>query len=349
MSAFVVYGCDAAPHSDRHGLWHTCEPCLHRCCAATLQLSHVHKSYGVVRFVDPQARHLMCERLQNLLQQGKAILPTTHVLDEAGPLCGRRCGRACSARAAGRGQRRDDVRPCAGCPAAARRSDAESRRALPAPPGQPGRPVPETHRPADTGRRLKGRPQNSTTMLVSTYAAPRLSGHFRPVFMRNWRVWQKLVLVVPSVIGNIAEPLITLVEFGYGLGALVEQIDGKTYIESSRIGQRRGQRRACRDLRGTVFGLFARADAEDPGRHHDCTDRPRRHRVRRDALGRVQVAVLRGRDSAGHLCTGYQPRPHDAARAARARALSASPSRRSRWCSTPWPGVTIPLPATSRW
>jgi hypothetical protein len=51
--------------------------------APLLQLFHVHKSYGVVRFVDPQARHLMCERLQNLLQQGKAILPTTHLMDES--------------------------------------------------------------------------------------------------------------------------------------------------------------------------------------------------------------------------------------------------------------------------
>jgi len=66
-------------------------------------------------------------------------------------------------------------------------------------------------------------------MLFSIYAAPHLSGRFWPVFMRNWRVWQKLA--VPSVIGNIAEPLITLVAFGYGLGALVGQIDGKPYIQ----------------------------------------------------------------------------------------------------------------------
>jgi lipooligosaccharide transport system ATP-binding protein len=39
--------------------------------------------------LDPQARHVMWERLQNLLQQGKAILLTTHFMDEAERLCDR--------------------------------------------------------------------------------------------------------------------------------------------------------------------------------------------------------------------------------------------------------------------
>ena len=39
--------------------------------------------------LDPQARHLMWERLQRLLQQGKSILLTTHFMDEAERLCQR--------------------------------------------------------------------------------------------------------------------------------------------------------------------------------------------------------------------------------------------------------------------
>jgi lipooligosaccharide transport system ATP-binding protein len=39
--------------------------------------------------LDPQARHLMWERLQLLLQQGKSILLTTHFMDEAERLCAR--------------------------------------------------------------------------------------------------------------------------------------------------------------------------------------------------------------------------------------------------------------------
>jgi lipooligosaccharide transport system ATP-binding protein len=39
--------------------------------------------------LDPQARHLMWERLKQLLQQGKSILLTTHFMDEAERLCDR--------------------------------------------------------------------------------------------------------------------------------------------------------------------------------------------------------------------------------------------------------------------
>ncbi|WP_300717195.1 ATP-binding cassette domain-containing protein [Hydrogenophaga sp.] len=39
--------------------------------------------------LDPQARHLMWERLQVLLQEGKSILLTTHFMDEAERLCSR--------------------------------------------------------------------------------------------------------------------------------------------------------------------------------------------------------------------------------------------------------------------
>ena len=66
-------------------------------------------------------------------------------------------------------------------------------------------------------------------MLISPYAAPRITSRFWPVVLRNLLVWRKLA--VPSVVGNIAEPLITLVAFGYGLGALVGQIGGRPYIE----------------------------------------------------------------------------------------------------------------------
>jgi len=39
--------------------------------------------------LDPQARHLIWERLKQLLKQGKTILLTTHFMDEAERLCGR--------------------------------------------------------------------------------------------------------------------------------------------------------------------------------------------------------------------------------------------------------------------
>ena len=52
---------------------------------------------------------------------------------------------------------------------------------------------------------------------------PALDASFWPVFYRNFLVWRKLAL--PSLVGNIAEPLIWLVAFGYGMGALIGTID----------------------------------------------------------------------------------------------------------------------------
>lgn len=66
-------------------------------------------------------------------------------------------------------------------------------------------------------------------MSVRTFRLPRLSTRFVPVWRRNLLVWRKLA--VASVIGNIAEPMITLVAFGYGLGSLLQNIDGVPYIE----------------------------------------------------------------------------------------------------------------------
>jgi lipooligosaccharide transport system permease protein len=56
----------------------------------------------------------------------------------------------------------------------------------------------------------------------SIWHPPQLSMRWWPVFLRNLLVWRKLA--IPSLVGNIAEPLMWLVAFGYGLGSLVGQI-----------------------------------------------------------------------------------------------------------------------------
>jgi len=61
---------------------------------------------------------------------------------------------------------------------------------------------------------------------LSAWRAPQLSLRFWPVFLRNLLVWRKLA--IPSLVGNIAEPLMWLVAFGYGLGALVGQVTVQT-------------------------------------------------------------------------------------------------------------------------
>ena len=59
-------------------------------------------------------------------------------------------------------------------------------------------------------------------MAANIWRAPELSMRWWPVFLRNLLVWRKLA--IPSLVGNIAEPLMWLVAFGYGMGALVGQV-----------------------------------------------------------------------------------------------------------------------------
>ena len=65
-------------------------------------------------------------------------------------------------------------------------------------------------------------------MNASSFRLPELSVRFVPVWQRNFLVWKKLAIA--SVLGNVAEPLITLIAFGYGLGSLLKEINGVPYI-----------------------------------------------------------------------------------------------------------------------
>ncbi len=59
-------------------------------------------------------------------------------------------------------------------------------------------------------------------------APPRLSLRFLPVWRRNFLVWKKLS--VPSLLGNLADPLFYMLALGYGLGALLPEVGGLKYI-----------------------------------------------------------------------------------------------------------------------
>jgi lipooligosaccharide transport system permease protein len=50
-----------------------------------------------------------------------------------------------------------------------------------------------------------------------------------PVWRRNFLVWRKLAAA--SILGNIADPMIALVAFGYGLGALLPTVGGVSYVQ----------------------------------------------------------------------------------------------------------------------
>src|SRR6185369_7208192 len=63
---------------------------------------------------------------------------------------------------------------------------------------------------------------------ATIFQPPRLSSRFLPVWRRNLLVWRKLA--VASVLGNIADPLLYMLALGYGLGALVGDVGGMSYV-----------------------------------------------------------------------------------------------------------------------
>ena len=61
------------------------------------------------------------------------------------------------------------------------------------------------------------------------FSFPSISARFIPVWRRNFLVWKKLAGA--SILGNIADPMIALVAFGYGLGSLLPEVEGVPYIQ----------------------------------------------------------------------------------------------------------------------
>lgn len=57
---------------------------------------------------------------------------------------------------------------------------------------------------------------------------PLLSPRCLAVWGRNWLVWRKLAL--PSILANLADPLIVLFGLGYGLGAVLGDMNGMAYF-----------------------------------------------------------------------------------------------------------------------
>jgi lipooligosaccharide transport system permease protein len=60
------------------------------------------------------------------------------------------------------------------------------------------------------------------------YARPRLSLRFVHVWRRNRLVWRKLA--IPSMLGNLADPMLYMLGLGYGLGAMLPEVAGMSYI-----------------------------------------------------------------------------------------------------------------------
>ena len=63
---------------------------------------------------------------------------------------------------------------------------------------------------------------------ASILKLPQLSVRFVPVWRRNLLVWRKLAIA--SVLGNIADPLLYMLALGYGIGSMIGQVGGMSYV-----------------------------------------------------------------------------------------------------------------------
>src|SRR4051812_15351603 len=63
---------------------------------------------------------------------------------------------------------------------------------------------------------------------ANVFDPPSVSLRCIAVWRRNYMVWQRLA--IPSILGNLADPLIMLFGLGYGLGAMIGNLQGSSYF-----------------------------------------------------------------------------------------------------------------------
>ena len=63
---------------------------------------------------------------------------------------------------------------------------------------------------------------------MNHFSPPSLSLRFIPVWQRNFLVWRKLA--IPSILGNLADPMIYMLGLGYGIGTLLPEVAGVSYL-----------------------------------------------------------------------------------------------------------------------
>lgn len=60
------------------------------------------------------------------------------------------------------------------------------------------------------------------------FRIPSLTLRFIPVWQRNFLVWKKLA--IPALLGNLADPAFYMLGLGYGLGGLLPEVHGMSYM-----------------------------------------------------------------------------------------------------------------------
>jgi len=65
-------------------------------------------------------------------------------------------------------------------------------------------------------------------MKPNFYALPQFSRRFIPIWRRNYLVWKKMA--GSAILGNLADPVIYMLGMGYGLGGMLPEIGGMSYM-----------------------------------------------------------------------------------------------------------------------
>jgi lipooligosaccharide transport system permease protein len=60
------------------------------------------------------------------------------------------------------------------------------------------------------------------------FSLPQFSRRFIPIWRRNYLVWKKMA--GSAILGNLADPVIYMLGMGYGLGGMLPEIGGMSYI-----------------------------------------------------------------------------------------------------------------------
>jgi lipooligosaccharide transport system permease protein len=60
------------------------------------------------------------------------------------------------------------------------------------------------------------------------FILPQVSLRFYPVWRRHWLVWKKIAAA--SIMGHLADPVIYMLGLGYGLGSLLPNMGGMSYM-----------------------------------------------------------------------------------------------------------------------
>ena len=100
-------------------------------------------------------------------------------------------------------------------------------------------------------------------MKPNIFALPEFSRRFIPIWRRNFMVWKKMA--GSSILGHLADPVIYMLGLGYGLGGMLPQIGGTSYIAFLAAGNGVLQHHEQRQFRGVVFRFRAHARAAHLG------------------------------------------------------------------------------------